>query len=256
MTVVLWHLPISHYSEKARWALDYKQIPHQLREPLPTIHRLTARILTRGRHGRLPVLSIDGNRIADSTEIIAALESYRPEPALYPAEPAERDRALALEDYFDEQLAPRVRRVFWHYTLDDPGAAIEAALPHAGPRRKALLLRGASSGAWLTRNDYGIDQASAAEALDGIRTTMTRLEAEIGRSGYLVGDQFSVADLSAAALFTPILAPPERPYAPPLVQPLREIREELERRDGGAWVTEVYARHRVLPPRFRDSEDC
>ena len=25
---VLWHFPISHYNEKARWALDWKRIPH------------------------------------------------------------------------------------------------------------------------------------------------------------------------------------------------------------------------------------
>ena len=25
---VLWHFPISHYNEKARWALDWKGIPH------------------------------------------------------------------------------------------------------------------------------------------------------------------------------------------------------------------------------------
>jgi len=24
----LWHFPISHFNEKARWALDWKRIPH------------------------------------------------------------------------------------------------------------------------------------------------------------------------------------------------------------------------------------
>jgi hypothetical protein len=27
-TPLLWHIPLSHYSEKARWALDYKRIAH------------------------------------------------------------------------------------------------------------------------------------------------------------------------------------------------------------------------------------
>ena len=26
---VLWHIGISHYSEKARWALDYKRVEHE-----------------------------------------------------------------------------------------------------------------------------------------------------------------------------------------------------------------------------------
>ena len=25
---ILYHLQVSHYNEKARWALDYKRIPH------------------------------------------------------------------------------------------------------------------------------------------------------------------------------------------------------------------------------------
>jgi glutathione S-transferase len=30
-TPVLWHIPFSHYSEKVRWALDYKGIAHRRR---------------------------------------------------------------------------------------------------------------------------------------------------------------------------------------------------------------------------------
>jgi hypothetical protein len=29
----LWHFPVSHFNEKVRWALDYKQVPH-VRETL------------------------------------------------------------------------------------------------------------------------------------------------------------------------------------------------------------------------------
>jgi hypothetical protein len=31
----LWHIPISHYNEKARWALAYKGVEHERRTPLP-----------------------------------------------------------------------------------------------------------------------------------------------------------------------------------------------------------------------------
>ena len=26
---MLWHIPLSHFNEKVRWALDFKNIPHQ-----------------------------------------------------------------------------------------------------------------------------------------------------------------------------------------------------------------------------------
>jgi len=47
--------------------------------------------------------------IGDSTRIIAALEDRFPEPPLYPGDAAARQHALALEDYFDEQLGPALR---------------------------------------------------------------------------------------------------------------------------------------------------
>jgi glutathione S-transferase len=107
-TPVLWQIKISHYNEKARWALDYKSVPHRRRSPLPLFGTLpTAWVLTRGT--TFPILRLDGRSIGDSTRIIAALEERFPEPPLYPADRAERDRALALEDFFDEQLAPYVR---------------------------------------------------------------------------------------------------------------------------------------------------
>ncbi len=106
--IVLWHIEVSHYNEKARWALDYKGLEYELRTPMPGLHRFTAMALTRAGHDRLPVLGLDGRRIGDSTAIIAALEESHPEPALYPDDPAEREHALAPEDYFDEELAPRI----------------------------------------------------------------------------------------------------------------------------------------------------
>ena len=32
-TPVLYHIEVSHYNEKARWALDYKGIPHVRKAP-------------------------------------------------------------------------------------------------------------------------------------------------------------------------------------------------------------------------------
>ena len=55
-----------------------------------------------------PLIFIDGERIGDSTAIIAALERRFPSPPLYPSDPVERQRALELEDFFDEEFAPRL----------------------------------------------------------------------------------------------------------------------------------------------------
>jgi glutathione S-transferase len=202
-------------------------------------------MLTRGAQHRLPVLELEGRRIGDSTAIIEALEAYRPEPALYPSDPDERQRALDLEEYFDEQLAPALRRYVWYRTLPSTDAVIGALAPEA-PAWKAGMMRAmAPVMRPLVRRDLHINDSSAAEALERVHTEMDRLESEIGPGGYLVGGRFSVADLTGAALWTPLLSPPERPYQPQRVAPeLLELRAELERRRGGEWVHEMYSRHR------------
>src|SRR3954470_18763862 len=98
---VLWHLKVSHYNEKARWALDYKQVPHVRRAAAPGRHRAIALRLTGA--STFPVLVLDGEAIGDSTRIIEALERRYPEPPLYPAEHEARRRALEIEDFFDEE---------------------------------------------------------------------------------------------------------------------------------------------------------
>ena len=47
--------------------------------------------------------------MADSTRIIATLEERWPDPPLYPADPELRDQALALEDFFDEEVGHPLR---------------------------------------------------------------------------------------------------------------------------------------------------
>src|SRR3954452_15376206 len=141
--MTLWHAPTSHYSEKARWALDYKRIPHTRRALLGGSHPLVTWILTRGEHQTVPVLTIDGRAIGDSTAVIAELEDRSPAPPLYPADPDVRRRALELEDWFDEELGAYIRRVAYHELTADPDALLEIAwsqLPRA-PRAVAALAR-------------------------------------------------------------------------------------------------------------------
>src|SRR4051794_40317370 len=106
---VLYHLALSHFNEKARWALDFKRVPHVRRTVLPGAHVGLA--LGLARTTTLPILVIDGEAIADSTAIIAELERGYPEPPLYPADPALRSCALAIEDEADETLGPALRRL-------------------------------------------------------------------------------------------------------------------------------------------------
>src|SRR5262245_28042199 len=139
MAVILWHIELSPYSEKVRWALDYKEVGYEPRIPTPGLHGATAARLTRGAQRRLPVIEIDGRRVADSTAIIAALEDSRPLPALDPEDSAERATALDLEDWFDENVGPALRRLVWFHTLPDVDATIAALFTSPSPVRERMV---------------------------------------------------------------------------------------------------------------------
>src|SRR5437899_9445282 len=193
---VLWQFRNSHYNEKVRWALDWKRVPHVRRSLVPGLH--VGRAVWMTGHKQVPVLSVDGQVIADSTAIIGALERLVPDPALYPSDPAEHRRALELEDFFDEELGPHIRRAFFHALLPDADFASAFLTGGAGALTQRLyracfpLVRAAM------RVDMRIDDAGAALGRRKIGAALDRIRAELRPSGYLVGGGFAVADLTAA----------------------------------------------------------
>jgi glutathione S-transferase len=250
MTATLWHIVISHYSEKARWALDYKGIEAERHAPPPGMHMAVALWRTRGRSVTFPVLELDGERFGDSTEIIAALERRFPDPPLYLSDPDERRRALELEDFFDEEVAPYLRRLTFYELRRDP-ERFAAAGAVAAPELFARLGRAAGAyGRVLTGLRYGANSDQrAAHARQKVAAGVDRLEAELGDREYLVGDCFTVADLTAAALLYPLVLPLEGPQLPGgFPAPLEAFRDTFRGRPAWGWVEEMYRRHRAGVP--------
>ena len=250
----LIQLDISHYSEKIRWALDYKQVPHRRRSPLPGSHIPIAFALTRGGSVTLPLLQLDGRTIADSTAILAAIEERYPDPPLYPADPEQRRRALELEDFFDEELGPHARLLPFHELTNEPAMFAEvAAAAVPGPLGRAKPLIGLYARTY-TGARFGVrDEAAAALAREKIVAALDRLEAELAANGdgeFLVGESFSVADLTAASLFYPVVGPDEGPLPADTPTPpaLESFRAGLAERRGYKWVEETFRHHRNAAP--------
>jgi glutathione S-transferase len=241
---VLWQFKYSHYNEKARWALDFKRIAHTRRSVLPGPH--APRIMWMTGQKAVPVLVLDGKAIADSTQIIGALEELQPDPPLYPKDDADRRRALELEEFFDEELGPHLRRAWFYALLPSPdyvAAQITVGFS-AGTQRLYRLLFPAISA--VMKRDMRIDAAGAEVGRAKLGAALDRIESELQPSGYLVGDQFSVADLTAAALLSPLIMPPEFPYPllTPLPEPAAQLRDSLAGRRAFLWAAEMFRRHR------------
>jgi glutathione S-transferase len=241
---VLWQYSFSNYNEKARWALDFKSIRHRRQSVMPGWPR--SLWLSRGDR-TLPVLDLDGRRVMDSTRIIAALEERNPEPPLYPADPEERRRALELEDYFDEHAGHDMRRVgFWEAREDLPYALefMTTDQPRVAGAVARVGLRAGFPFVWRYMSArYRFTQEAVERSRETLAAAMDRIEAERGGRDHLVGDSFTVADLTAAALLYPMVWPREFPYALPK-PPQWEFLEPLREHPALDWISETWRRHR------------
>jgi glutathione S-transferase len=108
------------------------------------------------------------------------------------------------------------------------------------------------------RRRFQINPDAAANSRAKIVAAIDRLEREISPNGYLIGDRFTVADLTAAALLYGVARPPEFPYAmvadDDLPESWREFVDSLRQRPGGRWIAEIYRRHRGVSAELTPAE--
>ncbi|MDQ1538206.1 MAG: glutathione S-transferase, partial [Actinomycetota bacterium] len=195
-----------------------------------------------GRQYTMPVLVMDGRRIGDSTAIISALEERFPERSLYPAN---RARALELEDWFDENVGPYARRWGFNTLLTEPEALRAFAVKQTewAPFEIPTAAFAPFAKLFLNVRYSTEDEAGVEEAREKLVHGLDRLEAELDGE-FLVGDKFSVADLTAASLFYPLVLPPEGPWRAMKTAAFLEVQDSVRDRPGFRWVEDTFRRWR------------
>src|SRR5688500_2727253 len=89
MDVTLYSMSISHPARAAGLMLAYKGIEPRRVEVMPGSQQLLMR--AHGfRGGTVPALKIDGKRVQGTLAISRELDAVKPEPPLFPADPALR----------------------------------------------------------------------------------------------------------------------------------------------------------------------
>jgi glutathione S-transferase len=241
-------IPISHYCEKARWALERTGMPYREEPHVQGIHRLAARRAGGGR--TVPVLVTPDGVIDDSTAILAWVdERTAREHRLYPADPVERRNLEGLCRRLDEELGPSGRRLMYVHMLAQRKLMLSFN-NHGVPAWEDRALRwGWPVAIRYARRSLAIrpgvevqDEATVWRELDFVAGLLAD-----GRP-YLSGERFGAADLTFGALSAPLVVPAI--YGVPLPQPqvmasrTRELVEHAREHPAGRFALRLIAEQR------------
>lgn len=181
MAIKLYQFAISHYCEKARWALDHKGLSYEAISLLPGQHINTIRKLT-GADSSVPVLDHDGHRVQGSKAIIDYLDDTFPENPLTPTDPQAREAALSWEQRLDDEAGPSVRCYSYHHFLQRPKVVVPM-LAAGTPFYNRILLRLAFSRVdEVMRKWMKINEKTAAQSRETMERYLTELANATRRS--------------------------------------------------------------------------
>jgi len=234
-TPVLHVFAISHYCEKARWALDYLGINYTLNHAAPGEHAKLAKRLG-ARKSSVPYLEFDGAAIQGSSDILS-LEVE-----------TEHEMACEMERRIDEVAGVHVRRYYYSEALVEHPETVRplftrtlsfpknVLIRFAFPKIRSIMIKAMDLGD-LQGEDSKQHLEQELDWLDGLLAD--------GRE-YLLENRFSRVDIAVASLLSPLVLPPAHPVYKDLSHPPR-LAEQVASwgsRPSLAWVKEIYARHR------------
>lgn len=195
----------SHYCEKARWALERAGIAYKEHNFVPIFHSLKMRSVG---GGSTPTLVTGDIVLRDSTDILVWTDAYAAENAkLYPRDPDARRAVEEWEELFDTALGSSTRSIAYFYVLDAPALFFALNDVRLGAVQRFFFQLLQRPLRFAIKKGLRIDAKAKDQAHSKLEHVLERVEREIadGRR-YLVADSFSAADLTFAALLSPLLA--------------------------------------------------
>jgi glutathione S-transferase len=194
--VRLYVVPGSHPSMTGRLMLAHKGIAYRRVDLIPALHKPILRALGFPRN-TVPALRIDGRRIQGTLEISRALDTMRPHPPLFPADPTRRAAVERVERWGEGVLQPVPRRLSW-WALGRDRSTIHTFLE--GARMVIpnwLAVKSAAPIVWLEMRINGARDTVVREDLGRLPAMLDQVDGWM-REGILGGEERNAADFQIA----------------------------------------------------------
>lgn len=246
--IKLFQFPISIYCEKARWALDYKNISYQQVNLAPGLHRPIIKWAAPSckQPITVPVLVIENHALQGSDKIIDYLDQEHFQPLLGFNDETLHNQASELEGFLDLEVGVPLRAIFYHslFNHNDKLAALWS--DRAPLYAKAWVNLATPSLKYLIRRMYRTDSCFVPKHKERFTRALDRLDEIYQKKRFLVGDRFSRADLTAAAFLAPLKFPDEHLAPCPVSMPesFESFRKEHKARPAVKRVAELYRDYR------------
>ncbi|KAG0284441.1 hypothetical protein BGZ96_011191 [Linnemannia gamsii] len=288
-SLTLRTISFSHYNEKARWALDYYKVPYIEYRSLPMCHmismfkyRAKTRPCSASSAYATPHLTVEPTKgsgkddkdketiaLNDSSKIIEFLSDQYAAPAnsngkdgrapnLYSNDEASKTKIQALEERFNTMIGPHVRRVVYYELLFHAPKSVARSMgqhDNAGQLQSWIWSFFLPLFTWMLCKAMHITEKSASRSKDILKREFEHISRvlESGPPGpaYLVGNQFSAADLALASLGGLVVGVSEEdgygawvPKMDVLRPEGKKFMEELRATTAGQHIVECYKLHR------------
>ena len=244
--IQLYQFALSHYCEKIAWALDHKGLVYEKINLLPGAHVFTLKKIA--RESTVPVLK-DGERvIQDSTKILDYLDECYPQNLLTPQDSSQQSMARQWEERLDEDVGPHLRRWgYWHILRENPQDVVNVYLLGQGRLAHKIYPLFFPLIKLAMRQKMDIWKGPAEKSRQILFSVMDELNRLVEQRSFLVGDTFTRADLTACALFYPMVRPREHPLGEHQMQLSSSLNEyDRQWKDSPLfkWVRGIYAGYR------------
>lgn len=244
-TLTLYTFAMSHYSEKIRWTLDHCRIPYREVCLTPVFHMGLALRLGKRGQTTLPVLQTADTAIQDSARILNWLTEHRGPLDVMPGLHGQAVRDV--EQRFNA-IGKDVARFLYANSFGVADAhIIKLWTDHATPGQARFIRLAYPVIRWSFKRKLHITRRRAELARQRIGEVIDWLESQLASDRtYLVGQNFTVADITAASLLAPIACPKQHPvYGDPAYQAgMASAIDPWRNRRALQWVRDTYDAHR------------